>query len=199
MNRLIMTIKVNSQITDDVINGCLKCDKKSQRQLYDMFAPLMLSVCRRYISDFDTAQDVMIRAFMVVFDKLEQFRHEGSFEGWVRRIMVNESLSWLRKNKSMYLEVDIESADQEIDFEAISSELNAEDLMSLIQGLPSGYRTVFNLYAIEGYSHAEIAGQLGISVNTSKSQLSRARALLQRKLADLEKTAGPKTIENGNQ
>ncbi|MEQ9289177.1 MAG: RNA polymerase sigma factor [Cyclobacteriaceae bacterium] len=194
-----MTIKVNSQITDDVIKGCLKSDKKSQRQLYDMFAPLMLSVCRRYISDFDTAQDVMIRAFMVVFDKLGQFRHEGSFEGWVRRIMVYESLSWLRKNKSMYLEVDIETADQEIDFEAISSELNAEDLMSLIHDLPSGYRTVFNLYAIEGYSHAEIAGQLGINVNTSKSQLSRARALLQRKLADLEKTARPKTIENGNQ
>ena len=192
-----MTIKVESQNTDEIIKGCLKSDKKSQRQLYEMFAPLMLSVCRRYICDFDSAQDVMIKAFMVVFDKLSQFRHEGSFEGWVRRIMVNESLSWLRKNKSMYLEVEIESADKEIDFEVISGQLNMEDIMALVHSLPSGYRTVFNLYAIEGYSHAEIAQQLGINVNTSKSQLSRARILLQKKLADLEKIAEPKIIEHG--
>ncbi|MEQ6122405.1 RNA polymerase sigma factor [Reichenbachiella sp. MALMAid0571] len=192
-----MTIKIESQDTDEIIKGCLKSDKKSQRQLYEMFAPLMLSVCRRYICDFDSAQDVMIKAFMVVFDKLSQFRHEGSFEGWVRRIMVNESLTWLRKNKSMYLEVEIESADKEIDFEVVSAQLNVEDLMALVYGLPSGYRTVFNLYAIEGYSHAEVAKQLGINVNTSKSQLSRARVLLQKKLAELEKIADPKKIENG--
>lgn len=193
-----MTIKVDSQVTDEILKGCLKSDKKSQRQLYEMFAPLMLSVCRRYVSDFDSAQDVMIKAFMIVFDKLSQFRNEGSFEGWVRRIMVNESLSWLRKNKSMYLEVDIESANAAIDYDMISAQLNAEDLMTLIDALPFGYRTVFNLYAIEGYSHSEIANQLGINVNTSKSQLSRARALLQRKIADLDSASDPKIVENGN-
>ena len=192
-----MTIKVERQNTDEIIKGCLNDDKKSQRQLYEMFAPLMLSVCRRYICDFDSAQDVMIKAFMMVFDKLSQFRHEGNFEGWVRRIMVNESLSWLRKNKSMYLEVEIESADKEIDFEVVSAQLNVEDLMALVHGLPSGYRTVFNLYAIEGYSHSEIANQLGINVNTSKSQLSRARILLQKKMVDLDRIAEPKIIENG--
>ena len=97
----------------------------------------------------------------------------------------------------MYLEVEIESADREIDFEVISDQLNVEDIMTLVHSLPSGYRTVFNLYAIEGYSHAEIAKQLNINVNTSKSQLSRARILLQKKLADLEKIAEPKIIEHG--
>ena len=193
-----MTIKVDNQVTDEILKGCLKSDKKSQRQLYEMFAPLMLSVCRRYVSDFDSAQDIMIKAFMVVFDKLSQFRNEGSFEGWVRRIMVNESLSWLRKNKSMYLEVDLDSANAKIDYEMISAQLNAEDLMTLIDALPFGYRTVFNLYAIEGYSHAEIAERLGINVNTSKSQLSRARALLQRKLADSNSSSDSKIVENGN-
>ena len=192
-----MPVKVDHNFADEIIKGCLKNDKKAQRQLYDMYAPLMLSVCRRYIGDYDMAQDVMIKAFMIVFDKVGQFRREGSFEGWIRRIMVNESLSWLRKNRSMYLEVEIESADKEIDFEMISAQLNAEDLMELIHGLPSGYRTVFNLYAIEGYSHAEIADQLGINVNTSKSQLSRARALLQRKLAELDSDVDPKTKSNG--
>ncbi|MFY0651967.1 MAG: RNA polymerase sigma factor [Cyclobacteriaceae bacterium] len=194
-----MTIKVDSEITEEIIKGCLKGHKKSQRQLYDSLAPLMFSVCRRYINDHDTAQDVMIKAFMVVFQKLSQFRHEGSFEGWVRRIMVNESLTWLRKHKTMYLEVEIESANKEVDFDTISSKLNAEDLMLLIAGLPDGYRAVFNLYAIEGYSHAEIADQLGINVNTSKSQLSRARAWLQRKLANQQYLDDIKVVENGNQ
>ncbi len=192
-----MTIKVDKNINEEIISGCLKGDKKAQRQLYEMFAPLMFTVCRRYIGDFDTAQDVMVRGFMTVFDKLDRFRHEGSFEGWVRRIMVNESLTWLRKNKSIYLEVDIESADQEVDFEAVSGQLHAEELLALVQELPEGYRTVFNLYAIEGYTHAEIAKQLGVNVNTSKSQLSRARVLLQRKLAGLEQVAKPKLAKNG--
>ena len=194
-----MTIKPDSQVTDEMIKGCLKGDKKSQRALYDIFSPLMLSICRRYISDHDMAQDIMIRAFMKVFDNLEKFRSEGSFEGWVRRITVNESLGWLRKNKSMYLEVEIESADKEMNLDTISGQLHADDLMVLVQALPDGYRTVFNLFAIEGYSHTEIAGQLGISENTSKSQLSRARSLLQRKLAELDRNMNSKSVDNGNQ
>ena len=138
------------------------------------------------MTDDVQAEDIMIQGFIKVFRNLEQFKFEGSFEGWIRRIMVNESLSYIRKNRNMYLEVDIEHADREPDYARLDDHLQAEDLLRLIGQLPTGYRTVFNLYAIEGYSPQEIADQLGISENTSKSQLSRARALLQRQLLKSE-------------
>ncbi|MEQ8812429.1 MAG: sigma-70 family RNA polymerase sigma factor, partial [Imperialibacter sp.] len=128
-----------------------------------------------------------------VFEKLDSFRFEGSFEGWLRRIMVNESLMYLRRNKSMYVEVEIEKADREPDFSQLSDQLEADDLMAMIQELPVGYRTVFNLYAIEGFSHQEIAEMMQISEGTSKSQLSRARALLQKQLLEQEKKMNDKT------
>ena len=119
-----------------------------------------------------------------VFEKLDQFSGEGSLEGWVRRVMVNESLMYIRKNKNMSLEVDVEHAEFEPNYQTLENTLEAQDLMNLIAELPVGYRTVFNLYAIEGYNHKEIAETLGINENTSKSQLSRARKLLQTRLAD---------------
>ena len=146
----------------------------------------MYAICLRYVKDSAQAEDVTITAFVKVFNKIDQFKGDGSFEGWIRRIMVNESLGFIRKNKSMYLEVDIEMADREPDYSTLGNELEAQDLMKLVQQLPVGYRTVFNLYAIEGYSHQEIAEELGVSVNTSKSQLSRARALLQKQLLKTE-------------
>jgi RNA polymerase sigma-70 factor (ECF subfamily) len=121
---------------------------------------------------------------MKVFDKISQFKSEGSFEGWIRRIMVNEALTHLRRNRAMYLETDLEYADREPDYAQLSDHLEVEDLMTMIQELPTGYRIVFNLYAIDGYSHKEIADHLGISENTSKSQLSRARAHLQKTLME---------------
>jgi RNA polymerase sigma-70 factor (ECF subfamily) len=126
----------------------------------------------------------MIQGFMKIFDKIGQFSFNGSFEGWIKRIMVNEALMKLRSVKNIEVDMDEVSASNFKTNETTS--LEREDLMKMIQSLPQGYRTVFNLYAIEGYSHAEIATQLGISEGTSKSQLSRARALLQEKLAGLD-------------
>ena len=131
-------------------------------------------------------------AFTKIFERIDQYKNEGSFEGWIRRVMVNESLSYLRKSKNMYLEMDIAAADREPDFSRAESDLEAADLLKMIGDLPTGYRVVFNLYAIDGYSHHEIADQLGISENTSKSQLSRARALLQKRLVEAERQLSQK-------
>ncbi len=182
-----MKLRVHSDTETELIEQCRKGRRKAQQSLYDRFSGLMLAVCSRYIADRSEAEDVMISGFVKVFSKLDQFKHEGSFEGWIRRIMVNESLSYIRKNKAMYLEVDIDEAHREPDYAVLDNHLHAEDLMKLIAQLPTGYRTVFNMYAIEGFSHKEIAEDLGISENTSKSQLSRARALLQKNLLQTEK------------
>lgn len=156
----------------------------------------MFSICRRYISDSAEAEDVLVCGFTKVFAKIDQFKSEGSFEGWIRRIMVNEALSYIRKNKSMYLEVEIEKADREPDYRQMQDQLEVEDLQKMVNRLPSGYRTVFNLYAIEGFSHKEIAEKLGISENTSKSQLSRARVHLQKLLIEAEAYLNDKLIRH---
>jgi len=172
----------------DLIKACKQQDARAQRELYEAYAPLMLGMCRRYVKGELEAEDVMIKGFMKVFTKIDLFEGKGSFEGWMKRIMINEALGFIRKNKSMYLEVEIEAADKEPDFDTLSTNLEVKDLMIMINGLPSGYRTIFNLYAIEGYSHKEIGELLGINENTSKSQLSRARMHLQKKLMEAEKT-----------
>lgn len=169
---------------DELIKGCLKRDRSAQKRLFDTYSSKMYSVCYRYVKDSMEAEDILVTAFTKILDKIEQFKNEGSFEGWIRRIVVNEALTHLRRNRSMYLETDIELADREPDYENVNNYLEAEDLMNLIQTLPSGYRIVFNMYAIDGYSHKEIADHLGITENTSKSQLSRARVYLQKKLAE---------------
>lgn len=181
-----MGLKIYHQADNELIEGCKKHDRHAQRFLYEHFSGKMYSLCCRYIKDKMEAEDVLVTSFTKIFDRIDQFKNEGSFEGWIRRIVVNESLSYLRRNKSMYLEMDIEAADREPDYERLESQLEAEDLLKLIAGLPAGYRIVFNLYAIDGYSHKEIAEQLGISENTSKSQLSRARVALQKALIESE-------------
>lgn len=171
----------------ELIEGCKRKNAQAQKHLYDHYAGKLYALCCRYIKEKMEAEDVLIIAFTKILDRIDQYKGEGSFEGWMKRIVVNESLSYLRRNKNMYLEMDIEAADREPDFEKLENELHAEDLMKLIDALPSGYRIVFNLYAIDGYSHKEIAEQLGISENTSKSQLSRARVVLQKSLLETEK------------
>lgn len=165
--------------------------------LYERFAPRMLGVCFRYIHDRDEAEHVMIGGMVKVFEKLDQYQGEGSFEGWVRRIMVNESLMYIRKHKNMSLEVEMEQAEFEPDYRRLEDHLQAADLLLLIEGLPVGYRTVFNLYAIEGFSHREIAEMLGINENTSKSQLSRARQYLQTRLREIQEKELKKETGNG--
>lgn len=181
-----MGYQIYHAIDNELIEGCRKRDRHAQRFLFEHYSGRMLALCCRYVKERMDAEDVMVVAFTKVFDRIGQFKAEGSFEGWIRRIMVNESLTYLRKNKSMYLETDIEAAEREPDYNSLGSELEAEDLRKLIADLPTGYRIVFNLYAIDGFSHQEIATQLGVSENTSKSQLSRARVHLQKKLSELE-------------
>jgi len=137
----------------------------------------------------------LIAAFTKILNRIDQYTGEGNFEGWMRKVVVNDALSYLRKNKNMYLETDIAAADYEPDYEKLEDHLEAEDLLKMIDSLPSGYRIVFNLYAIEGYSHKEIGEQLGISENTSKSQLSRARAVLQKSLVEAEQKLIQKITE----
>lgn len=190
-----MKLKIYRSKEDTLVRECRKQDSQAQREVYNRYASTMLGVCVRYIKEPEQAEDVMINGFVKVFEKIDQFKGDGSFEGWIRRIMVNDSLTYLRQNKSMYLEVDIEKADHEPDYSQMDSHLEAEDLLQLIQELPSGYRTVFNLYAVEGFSHKEIADQLGISENTSKSQLSRARSMLQKQLLAAEQMVNKKINE----
>ncbi len=178
----------------ELIEGCRRRDASAQKSLYERFAGKLYALCCRYIKEKMEAEDVLIIAFTKILDRIDQYKGEGSFEGWMKRVVVNESLTYLRRNKNMYLEMDIEAADREPDFEKLESHMQAEDLMKMIECLPSGYRIVFNLYAIDGYSHKEIAEQLGISENTSKSQLSRARLALQKSLLESEKSLIQNTI-----
>lgn len=174
----------NSKNLDQLVKACIRQDRKAQRSFYDRFAPVMHTVCLRYVRDPADAEDVLLKGFMKVFENLKKYRGEGSLKGWVRRIIVNEALMYLRRQKNMYLEVDVEEASDAHD--ACPDHLAEEDLLQLIYELPVGYRTVFNLYAIEGYSHHEIAEMLQINEGTSKSQLSRARQILKQKIVELE-------------
>lgn len=179
----------------ELIEGCKRQDRTAQEAIYRTMAGKMYALCCRYVKDRMEAEDVLVTSFTKVFDRIHQFKGEGSFEGWIRRIVVNEALSYLRKNKSMFLEMDIATAQHEPDASTLSQPLEADDLLKLVADLPTGYRMVFNLYAIDGYSHKEIAEQLGITENTSKSQLSRARSYLQARLEELEKDVQLKRSE----
>ena len=180
-------LRLNTSVKEqELIRDCKQGKAKAQKAVFDKYSAMMMAVCCRYIKDKMEAEHVMIGGMVKVFDKVGQFQEEGSFEGWIRRIMVNESLMYLRKYKNMSLESDIEEVREEPNFGELSDQLEAEDLMKIIEELPVGYRTVFNLYAIEGYKHDEIGDMLGISTGTSKSQLNRARKLLQQRLVLVE-------------
>jgi RNA polymerase sigma factor (sigma-70 family) len=187
-----MGLQIYRAKENDWIEGCKRQNREAQRTMYEFYSGKMYTLCCRYIKDKMEAEDVLVVAFTKIFERIDQYKGEGNFEGWLRKVMVNESLSYLRKNKNMYLETDIEAADRQPNFEKLDSQLEADDLMKMIESLPTGYRIVFNLFAIDGYSHQEIADQLGISENTSKSQLSRARALLQKRLLEAEQQLSQK-------
>ncbi|MEH6407237.1 MAG: RNA polymerase sigma factor [Leeuwenhoekiella sp.] len=158
-------------------------NREAQRRLYDRHSPKMLSVCRQYIRDFHEAEEAMCNGFLKVFTHLESFKHEGSFEGWVRKIMVRESISYLRgQNKILFNDNEFEQT--ETAYNNIDSALEVEEIQRLIDSLPEGYKVVFVMYAIEGYKHSEIAQILSISEGTSKSQLFKARKMLQQKLQE---------------
>ncbi len=172
----------------DLINGCKIGDKKAQRTLYDKYAAKMLGVCIRYFRDIDEAEDALQEGFIKIFKNIDKFRNEGSFEGWIRRIMVNTSLNYYKSNLKHYYGTDYDEVEEFVEDEKLKFDnLSVEYLLKIIQDLPEGYRLVFNLYEIEGYSHKEIAEMLGISVNTSKSQLMKAKRNLQKVLVSKEK------------
>ena len=158
-------------------------NRSAQQQLYKQLTIPMMGVCLRYMRNQEDAEDVLLEGFYKVFKNLESFKYESdiAFFGWVKRIMINESLMKLRKNKDIQLMAINEELDEEVDITSMEG-MNAAYLLNLIQSIPIGYRTVFNLYEIEGYSHEEIAAKLNISKGTSKSQLFKAKKLLREKL-----------------
>ena len=171
-----------------LINECIKGNPAAQKKLFEKFAPKMMFVCLRYCKDTNDAEDVLQEGFIKVFGYLSKYKHEGSFEGWMRRVFVNTSLDFLRKEKQLSSTSSYEDVDYKIhDDYSTSGALEAEDLMKIIMKLPKGYQVVFNLFAIEGYTHKEIAELLGISEDTSKSQYFRARASLKNYLEKEEK------------
>lgn len=167
-----------------LIEQAIVNNRHAQHQLYSKFAPKMLGVCRQYIKDLHQAEDVMITGFMKVFTNLSNFEYKGSFEGWIRRIMINECISFIRVKKDVKFMED--ESFVEDGYNSIESQLSLDDLQFLIDSLPEGYKLVFNLYVIEGYKHQEIAHMLGITEGASKSQLSRARGILQNKVQKLK-------------
>lgn len=167
--------------TDKLIHGCIKGHRYAQSQLYELFAPRMFVVCLRYSKNKEEAEEILQEGFMKVFTFLHQFNFEGSFEGWIRKIMVNCALQKYRSKARLHAVVDIETNQQQIaEAENIIAQIGTKELLKMVQQLPPGYRLVFNLYVFEGMKHREIAGHLGISEGTSKSNLSDARAILQK-------------------
>ncbi len=174
-----------------IIKACQKRDRSAQKALYELFAPRMLGVCLRYAHDRETAEDFLQDGFIKIFEKIDKFRFEGAFEGWMRRLMVNMILESYRKAGITTTFTD-EFPEPDPEEETISGlpeeeQITLNQLLDLIQQLPERYRLVFNLYVLEELSHEEIATQLNISVGTSKSNLSRARKWLQQRLNEKRK------------
>lgn len=175
-----MSNESNHNIAEtDLIRGCINGDRRMQEALYNRFSPRMYAVCLRYAGNAEEAEDILQEGFIKIFKKLDTFRSEGSFEGWIRRIFVNTAIEHFRRKR--YLQTVSEKEENTIEGKDISvlDKMAAKDIMALIKELSPGYRTVFNMYVVEGYTHKEIADMLNISEGTSKSQLSRAKVILQ--------------------
>jgi RNA polymerase sigma factor (sigma-70 family) len=171
----------------EIIKGCIRQNEICQRLLYEQMSGKMFTVCLRYANDIMEAEDMLQEGFIRVFTNIHQFKFEGSFEGWVRRIMVNCALKFIQKKKIIFSELKESSS---VTFQYYThSNMDEEELLKLIFQLPHGYKVVFNLYVIEGYSHEEIAQMLNIQPSTSRSQLVKARKMLQQKIVQMEKVA----------
>ena len=170
---------------NQLIKKCQKQDIKAQEQLYRLFSNKLFAVSLKYSSSYQQAEDNLQDAFLMIFKKIGQYKDKGSFEGWMKRVVINEALGFLRKKEPLHLAIEKDHIQLPTAATA-ESDLAVEDLLNLLHELPAGYRTVFNMYAIEGYSHKEIAEMLDITEGTSKSQLSKARALLQKRLVGQE-------------
>ncbi len=174
----------------ELIEKCLESSLVHQKALYHRFSDMAMGVCMRYAKNRKDAEDILQDAFVTVFRKLDQYSGKGELGGWIRKITVNTAITHFRKNKKHHLYVALEASGIEVEsFDDVFADLSAQHLMQKIRKLPENYRVVFNLYGIEGFTHPEIAQQLGISVNTSKSQYSRARKMLIKSIEEDEETA----------
>ncbi len=169
---------------NDLIEGCIGGDRKMHELLYERFSPKMYAVCLRYASSPDDAQDLLQEGFIKIFRNLDKFRKEGSFEGWIRRVFVNTSIEHYRKKVNLNSIGEKEEKLIEDSSWNILDQMAEKDIIELVQELSPGYRSVFNMYVIEGFSHKEIGDIMGISEGTSKSQLARAKSILQKRVAD---------------
>ena len=180
-------------VENQIIEGCKKGKRNSYNMLYQRFAPLMLGICYRYSKTKDEAEDVLQEGFIKVFQKINTYDGRGSFEGWIKRIMINTAINNYKANSKHYYHEDVDkddnlnlkSDDENLPFQ-LENGIKKETIIKLIQELPSGYQMVFNLYVIDGLTHQEIAEELEFSINTSKSQLSKARKWLRKKLDPIE-------------
>jgi len=170
----------------DIIEGCILGNPRMQRMLYEKFSPKMYALCIRYAGNTDDAQDILQDGFVKVFGNIAKFKGTGSFEGWIRRIIVNTAIEHFRKKNMLYAideKTEIQLADENTN---IFNQLEAKELLEIIKSMPAGYRTVFNLYAIEGYTHKEIATMMNLTEGTSKSQYARAKSWLQEKIKKMQ-------------
>ena len=178
----------------EIIQGCKSGDRRAQKALYDKYSAKMFGVCKRYVKSIESAEDVLVEAFYKVFNKIDLFSNEGSFEGWIRRVVVNESLMFLRKNYRFNEHVEIDEVPVQAESINVEDQLSANEIIKLLDQLPTGYRTVFNLYVLEGLKHKEIAELLEISINTSKSQLILAK----KRLKELVENASIINLKSNN-
>ena len=170
-----------------LIDLCIKGDRNAQRAIYDRLASRMFPLCIRYVSDRAVAEDILQDGFITLFSKIDSYKGDGSFEGWARKIFVNTALMYLRKKDALKLSDELENARHlSSDIASQMQNIGYKELMKLITSLPAGFRTVFNMYVVEGYSHKEIADMLNITETTSRTQLSRARLWLQSKIKEQE-------------
>ncbi len=166
-----------------LIEGCRKGERLAQKELYDTYSRKMMGVCLRYVNDRETARDLLQDGFVKVFTSMDSYTGLGSFEGWLRKIFVNCALEYLRKSDVLREAADLDNSAELVNPDSsVISEMSAAELMKLVQQLPAGFRAVFNLFAIEGYSHKEIGEMLDITESTSRSQFTRAKQLLQRQI-----------------
>jgi RNA polymerase sigma-70 factor (ECF subfamily) len=171
-----------------IIEGCLKNNRNIQKILYELYTSKFLGMCMRYAKDKQEAEDILQDGFLKIFGRISQFSGIGSFEGWMKRIIINTAITNYRQNLKHYYKQSIDEVNEK-DFEItiVEQEYSLEELLKVVQELPPGYRMVFNMFAIEGFQHKEIAQMMGIDITTSKSQYSRARKLLRTKLSELKK------------
>lgn len=166
---------------EELVQRCVRKEAQAQEYLFKTFSSRMLGICTRYSDSIEEAEDIMQEGFIKIFHKLDTFKHNGSLEGWMKRIMINTALDLFRKNKNFKYTIDIETIEYTAETnQHVLESMGAKDLLKIIKAMPKGFRTIFNLYAIEGYAHKEIANMLEITESTSKSQYSRARAYLQK-------------------